>query len=144
MPLALGVCLLCRRHAFLLAVSCVSLAFYYWSSGPYVLVLLTVAALSYCGATFLQREEDARQRRRILAAVICGILSLLFYFKYSGFVSTNADAIVGSDLAHMLGDVTLPIGISFFPFHAISYLIDVYRGVVPAEKRGIAYLSYLT
>jgi alginate O-acetyltransferase complex protein AlgI len=115
MPLALSVCLLCRRHGFLLAVSCVSLAFYYWSSGPYVLVLLTVAALSYGGAIFLQREEDARPRRRILAVVICGILSLLFYFKYSGFVSTNADAILGTDLAHMLGDVTLRSAFRFLP-----------------------------
>lgn len=144
LPGALAICLLSYGRWFIVAICLSSLLFYYWSSGPYVLVLLAIAALSYAGSRLLSRSAEHRPRRLTLAVFVVLILSFLAYFKYAGFVSTNTDAALGTDLVHMFGDVALPIGISFFSFQALSYLIDVYRGIIPAERSPRTYLAYLT
>ena len=144
MPIALALCLLLRGHGFRLAIIGVSFLFYYWSSGAYLLVLLAAAALSYLGGEMLSRVKDEVSRKYVLGIFVALVLSLLLYFKYAGFISQNADAALGSNLARIFGTTPLPIGISFFTFQAMSYLIDVYRRVVPAERRATTYAAYLT
>jgi alginate O-acetyltransferase complex protein AlgI len=143
MPLALVICLLAQGRWFLVAVCAVSFFFYYWSSGPYILVLIAVAALSYFGALRLGQLKREASRKRAVALFSVLILSFLFFFKYAGFVTANVDVASGTNLAHLFGSVPLPIGISFFTFQALSYLIDVYRGVIPAERKAITLGGYL-
>jgi alginate O-acetyltransferase complex protein AlgI len=144
MPLALLLCLAARGAWFLIAVCAVSLLFYYWSSDSYVLVLLAVAGLTYFGALRLAKIKGEAGRKLTLAVFVFLILSFLFFFKYAGFVSANADLAAGTNLAHLFGNVVLPIGISFYTFQALSYLIDVYGGVVPAERKAITFFAYLS
>ena len=144
MPIALALCLLLRGRGFRLAIIGISFLFYYWSSGAYLLVLIAAAALSYLGGEMLSRVKDEIGRKYVLGIFVALVLSLLLYFKYAGFISQNADAALGSNLARIFGTTPLPIGISFFTFQAMSYLIDVYRRVVPVERRATTYAAYLT
>lgn len=145
LPFAVAICLFARRGPFLAAISLVSALFYYWSSGPYIFVLIAIAAIAYFGGLQLASlPEDATQSRRSLLLLFSGlILVLLFFFKYAGFVTQNVDIAFGFSLAHLFGDVPLPIGISFFTFQGLSYLIDVYRGEVAAERKPLVLASYL-
>jgi alginate O-acetyltransferase complex protein AlgI len=102
-----------------------------------------VAALSYFGALRVQRLEQGPAKKRTVAIFIALILSFLFFFKYAGFVTNNVDLAAGTNLAHLFGSVPLPIGISFFTFQALSYVIDVYRGVIPAEQKPLRLGAYL-
>ena len=143
MPLALTVCVIAPRQAFLPAITSFSVAFYYWSSGPFIFVLVAVAALAYCGGLQLARVDQPRARNWILALFATLILSFLFFFKYAGFVSHNADLAFSTHLARIFGDTPLPIGISFFTFQALSYLIDVYRRDIAVERKALPLTSYL-
>jgi alginate O-acetyltransferase complex protein AlgI len=119
------------RNLWLLAVS---LFFYAWGEGPFVLVLLGTTLLSWYFGLAIQ--NSTRNRRLILITGICFALGILAYFKYSTFIVENLNRVSGWHLHSPLPDLAkhLPIGISFFIFQVISYLIDVYRGEVSAES----------
>lgn len=119
------------RNLWLLAAS---LFFYAWGELHYVLVLLVSIG---CNAALGRRIDRATGRaRRLWLWLAVGInLLLLGYYKYAGFVAENVAALMQS-----LGlpgepsaDVHLPLGISFFTFQAVSYVVDVYRRRVPAQ-----------
>ena len=128
------------RNAFLLVAS---LFFYAWGEGGFVLVMLASVALNYL---FGRAIESAGSRRGVVAAVAVAVnLALLGSFKYANFLVDNLDAILralgGPSLR--LAAVHLPIGISFFTFHALSYLIDVKRGRVRALRNAIDFGLYI-
>ena len=143
MPAALAISLLAGRW-ILVSISTISLLFYIWSSGPHILVLLAIAVLSYVGALRVGTLKCETERKWMLALFVILILSFLVFFKYAGFISVNADSALGTNLTPVFGSVVLPIGISFFTFQALSYLIDVHRGVVNPERKPITYLAYLS
>jgi D-alanyl-lipoteichoic acid acyltransferase DltB (MBOAT superfamily) len=97
--------------------------FYYKSSGIFILLLLTTISADYLFSIWLEREENERKRKWILAGAILFSLSFLLYFKYKNFFISNFDALSGSK--HTLGKLILPIGISFYTFQSISYLVDI-------------------
>src|SRR5690348_11971493 len=113
------------RNAVLLVAS---LVFYAWGEARYVpLVLGCVAFNAWMGMRIAAAE--ARRRRQWLAAAVAGNLATLAVFKYANFAVANIDAIApifgAGPLA--LAAIPLPLGISFFTFHAISYVVDVYK-----------------
>jgi alginate O-acetyltransferase complex protein AlgI len=75
-------------------------------------------------------------------AVVAANLCVLFWFKYAGFALHNVDALLGTDLGSLRGEVALPAGVSFFVFQAISYVVDVKRGDIQAERRLVTYGAY--
>lgn len=103
-----------------------SLAFYIWGEGTYVVLLLTTVVLNYFVGLKIAKSQCLAQNKnekRWLFAGLAGNLGILFYYKYFGFV---ANSIMGMDLT--AGEVPLlPLGISFFIFQSISYLMDVSR-----------------
>ena len=101
-----------------------SLWFYGSFRIEYVFLLLLSAAFNYGMAGKLMK----RAAKRILAAGIAGNLALLFFFKYMNFFIGNWNAMGGRELS--LLRIALPVGISFFTFHQISYLVDCFRGEV--------------
>jgi alginate O-acetyltransferase complex protein AlgI len=111
-----------------------SLAFYAWGENAYVVVLLVSILLNWvCGLAVGAAGE--RRRRPVIVAVV-GNLLLLVGFKYTNFLVENLNHLLvamGRSPLH-LGQVHLPIGISFFAFQGMSYVIDVYRGVCPPQK----------
>ena len=100
-----------------------SLVFYLWGEGSLVLVLLFSVLVNYLAGRWIDSVEEPR-RAQALAAGIAANLLLLVYFKYLGFLLSSVLHIERIDLDAL---PRLPLGISFFTFQAMSYLVDVYR-----------------
>src|SRR5258708_24681430 len=115
------------RLVLLLAAS---LAFYYKLSGSYVSVLLLVAAITYAGALLLQRYPGGGHRRAIFWTALLAVIAPLVIFKYRAFLFESAGLAVPASIAQL----ALPIGLSFFTFVAIGYLIDVSLEVLTPER----------
>ena len=79
---------------------------------------------------------SAARRWPALFVLVAANLLILFVFKYAGFVAGSVDAAAGTSLSQLygVGQLALPLGISFFTFHGISYIVDVYRGTAPPQK----------
>ncbi|MGI9018958.1 MAG: MBOAT family O-acyltransferase [Euzebya sp.] len=129
---------------FMLAASYV---FYGWWNIRYTLLLGLVTLVNHFGALAISRLAPGRARRVVLVATVAVDLGGLAYFKYYGFfVSSVANALgsVGIGISVPLLQIVLPVGISFFTFQAISYVVDVYRGdtdAVPLLDFAV-YLSF--
>src|SRR5262245_1125659 len=128
------------RNVLLLGVS---LVFYGWGEPRFVLVKLASALANYGFALAVARATD---RRRVVLGVAIGVnLGLLAVYKYADFAVTNLNATLGfmGILPFSLPQIDLPLGISFFTFHAISYLMDVYRRRVPVERNVLRVALYI-
>jgi len=106
-----------------------SFAFYAYWDPRYVPLLLGSVLFNYVVGSVLAGDPPAWSRRGILVAGLVGNLGLLGYFKYAGFFARNVNALSGSDLS--VPALILPLGISFFTFTQIEYLVDAYRGSAP-------------
>lgn len=122
------------RWILLLAAS----GYFYVSWGVQLITWLMVTTLiSYSCARAVEGTQDTRRKKRLMAAAVVSCLGLLFVFKYFNFFSTSLSSLL--QLFGMpIGDLTLrlmmPVGVSFYVFKTVSYVIDVYRGTIPAEK----------
>lgn len=118
-----------------------SLIFYAWG-GPKLLILLCgMVFICYMGALLIQKEKDSgKSGKQYLVFTAILVLSLLGYFKYAGFLVYNFAAI--TKLAINVPNIVLPIGISFYTFQLLSYVVDVYRGEVEAQKKYWLLLLY--
>ena len=130
------------RNGVLLAFS---LFFYAWGEPVWVFMLMLTAFLDYTWARCIEYFRLSGQSRRMklaLAASLLFDLGMLGVFKYSGFFVENLNLLTGLSLP--VPQISLPIGISFYTFQTISYVLDVYRGQVPAQKSYCKYLMYLS
>ncbi len=133
---------LAARNLLLLAGS---LFFYAWGEVHYVLILLaSIAANTYFGVRISRSEGAARGWH--LAAGVAVNLALLGYFKYANFVVDNLNALLGwTGTAPVdYGAVHLPLGISFFTFQAISYIVDVYRRDADVQENFLDVALYIS
>lgn len=119
-----------------------SLFFYYKSSGGYVIVLWTTIVIDFFLARAIHRTQDKTMKLLLLIYSLIASLGLLAYFKYTNFFIGNLNFLLGTDIPHW--DIFLPIGISFYTFQSISYIVDVYRGEIPPAKRFIDYAFYMS
>lgn len=122
-----------------------SLFFYSWGEPVWVFLLMLTAFLDYTWAKCIEYFNLTGQQRRKKMALIASLvfdLGMLGVFKYSGFVVENINLLTGLSLP--VPKIALPIGISFYTFQTISYVLDVYRGQVAAQKRYYKYLMYLS
>jgi len=113
-----------------------SLGFYAWGEGGYVLVMLYAISTSWVFGKLLDRIIQDTTRKVVLWLGVMLNLAPLFYFKYASFLVTNLHAAFGdvTEGALISEGIALPIGISFFTFQSLSYLIDVYRRQTPGQK----------
>lgn len=117
-----------------------SLFFYGWWNPAFVLLLLASILFNYVVGGMLARSVSLK-RKGLLVAAICANLGLLAYFKYANFFLGAANQLIGWDLP--LRDVVLPLGISFFTFTQIAFLVDVYRGLA-REFNLVHYVLFVT
>ncbi len=115
-----------------------SLFFYTWAGLRYVLLLLLVVAISFFGALLI--EKYAAHKKAYLAATVTLLLLILAIFKYTGFFLTNVQLLTG--FFKVVPEIALPLGISFYTFQLLSYVTDVYRGEVEAQKNYGLLLLY--
>lgn len=108
----------------------VSLVFFGWSQPNYLWIIILNIVVNYFCAMLI--DDLDRLRKPVMIVSVIANLIILFYFKYFDFAIYSINKIVGSELA--LREIILPIGISFFTFQGMSYVIDVYRKDVPVQK----------
>ncbi len=119
-----------------------SFFFYAWGEPVWVLLLLTSALFDYMNGLLIERFRGTIQAKIVLAFSLCLNLGILATFKYSGFLVENINAVTGLSLD--VPNFALPIGISFYTFQTISYVIDVYRGDTKAQKNPLYYMMFLS
>ncbi|MES2188248.1 MAG: MBOAT family O-acyltransferase [Pseudomonadota bacterium] len=129
------------KNAALLAGSWI---FYAWWSPPYLLMLIALTALTWGGGLLIARTTVAQRQRRQLAALIVVLVGTLAWFKYANILVETFNTALGWAGALPLAwqKVVLPIGLSFIVLQAISYLVDVYRGTVTAQRSFVAFAAY--
>ena len=133
--------IMARNTALLIA----SLIFYGWGEPKYILVMLVSIVLNYVLALAIGscREKDNEHGAKLMLIIdVLVNLSLLGFFKYTDFIIDTVNSISGAGLG-LLG-IALPIGISFYTFQTMSYVIDVYRGNVRSQKNIIILATYIT
>ena len=118
-----------------------SLFFYYKSSGPFLMLFVGIIACDFFLAQWLNKLNGVK-RKLLLICTLFYSLSFLLYFKYANFIILNLNQWFQTDFAEH--DLFLPIGISFYTFQSISYLVDVYRKEIPPSTRIIDYGFYMT
>jgi len=119
-----------------------SLLFYAWGEPWFVFVMLGSIAMNWAAGLLLLKYEGSRKKQKAVVAVSVVLnLSILALFKYADFVLSNLNLLFSSNLP--LTGLALPIGISFFTFQAMSYVIDVYRGKGQAQKNFLNVCLYV-
>jgi alginate O-acetyltransferase complex protein AlgI len=123
-----------------------SMFFYAWGEGRFVALVAGEALVNYGFGLALTRLPGGgtRERKLVLAAAVTFDLAVLVWFKYAGFLAENAAFLTGGrvDPAGVMAHVYLPLGISFFTFHAISYVVDVYRHTSEARRNPLEVVLY--
>ncbi len=110
-----------------------SIIFYAWGEPKYLAIMLVTIIVNYYGAILVDKFKNNKRKQKItLAGTILVNLGFLVYFKYFDFIISNINFIFNSHID--LLEIIMPIGISFYTFQALSYLIDVYRGEVKVQK----------
>lgn len=117
-----------------------SLIFYAWGEPVYVLILIGMTFVDWGGARLLGRAKTPGARKATLTAVCIVNLGLIGVFKYTGFLLTNVYALFG--ISAEVPKIALPIGISFYTFQLLSYVVDVYRGQVKPQRKFSTLLLY--
>ena len=127
-----------KQKNIILLVS--SIIFYAWGGPALCLLLCLETFVCYIGARIIDSCKDKRQRLAHTWVTVLTCLSFLILFKYTGFFAENFIGLFGLDAT--APSIILPIGISFYTFQLVSYVIDVYRGEVKAQKKYWLLLLY--
>ncbi len=116
-----------------------SLIFYAWGGPRYVLLICFEALASWFFALRIESSEGTMRRVWLIGELVC-LLGLLGYFKYWTWILTNTHNLFGAPAD--IPQIVLPIGISFYTFQLISYVVDVYRGTIAAQRNYGKLLLY--
>ncbi len=147
MYLFLPVCLLLyfilrgikARNGLLLAMS---LLFYAWGEPKWIVLMIVTTLVDYGAGLLVDKYRGQKQAKWALAGSVVITLSFLAVFKYLGFFNQNLNSIFGAELPTQI--FNLPIGISFYTFQAITYVVDVYRGKARVQRSYVNLLLYVS
>jgi len=129
-------------HARLLYVVLFSLFFYYKSSGLYLFILIGSSLMDYTFANSIHKSTNEPKKRFLLTLSVLLNLGLLGYFKYTNFFLDGFNFF--ADTKFHLDDLILPVGISFYTFQSISYIIEIYRKEIEPTKSFLDYLFFIS
>ena len=142
LPLVLAVYFLTPRAGKNAVLFLSSLLFYAWGEPRFCIFMLLSIAQGYVFGRLIEKHAQNKKRSKLfLTASVALSLALLAYCKYADFFLSSVNAVTG--LSFKLLHVTLPIGISFYTFQILSYVVDVYRGEVPAQKSFLKLGTYI-
>ena len=117
-----------------------SLVFYSWSGPRYLILLVGMTFICWMGALLISSTPIGKVQKRYMIITVAMCLVILGIFKYTGFFLTNFQGIFG--VPKVIPQIVLPIGISFYTFQLISYVVDVYRGEVRPQRKYWMLLLY--
>ena len=118
-----------------------SFAFYFIGAGTRDTLLLSGVLLLHYALARAMAGKEVRTRKALLIIALAADLFCLVYFKYAAFILENLGKLTGT--AFSLVELALPLGVSFYLFQSAGYLIDVYRGEVPAQRNFIDLAAYI-
>ncbi len=119
-----------------------SLFFYFYGEPTFCIIMVASSLLGYLFGLLLGKTKDTKANKVVLWLSVAVCLAPLLFFKYSDFFLSNINAVFGARLK-LLG-LALPIGISFYTFQILSYLIDVFNGKAEVQKNPISFTAYVT
>ena len=133
-----------RKHRSIsnLVLSLASLFFYAWGEPSFVLVMLSSIFVNWALGLLVDKFRNTKRAKAPLIAAVVVNVALLFVFKYLTFLLTNFNLLFNKNIDTL--NISLPIGISFFTFQAMSYVIDVYRGHGKAQKNPLNVILYIS
>ncbi len=115
-----------------------SMAFYFYGEPKYIFLMLAEILIAYIGAILI----DKYKKKSLLVATVFIHIGLLCIFKYTDFIISNVNGALGINLS--LLRIALPIGISFYTFQILSYVIDVYKDKVKVQKSFLKLATYVS
>lgn len=128
------------RNAVLLIAS---LIFYAWGEPVYIFLMIFSTVFDYVNGILIEKYRQRKAiARGVLLLSLMGSLGILGFFKYAGFVIDNVNLLFALNL--QAEALPLPVGISFYTFQTMSYVIDVYRGKVSVQRNLISFGAYVT
>ena len=143
LPLALFFHYLSPNKLFRnISLTAFSLAFYAWEEPMWIYLMIFTAIFDYYMALLIERWRGDKKAKIILLITILVNLSLLIFYKYGGFLYDNLSAI--GQLPFDRPNNSLPVGISFYTFMVISYIVDVYRGQLKAQRNPLNFLMFIS
>lgn len=146
LPLVLGSYFVAPRSLRNPVLLAASLFFYLWGEKIFILVLLGSITVNYLLGLWIERVRGRWTARAVLGLAVLVNLGALAWFKYAHFLVDNLNLLLTrwQQPPCQLEAVHLPLGVSFFTFHALSYVIDVYRREEPALKNPIQFALYIS
>jgi alginate O-acetyltransferase complex protein AlgI len=126
-----------------------SLVFYAYGEPLFVVLMLASILVNWSLALAIERARGAPAQRALMTVTVVANLAPLVFFKYGPFLRESAQALLGASSGQLLPtapgvQLLMPAGISFYTFQAMSYVIDVHRGTVPAQRNPLHFALYLT
>jgi len=143
LPIVLGGYYLLKdkyRNVFLLLAS---LFFYFWGEGLDVAIIIISILINYFSGLLVSYFCEARIKKGMLVLAVILNISLLFYYKYTNFFVDSINGVVGTNI-FSVKEIALPIGISFFTFQGLAYVIDLYWGNVQVQKNPLKIALYIS
>ncbi len=129
-----------RMKSFILLLG--SLCFYAWRVPIYVVLLLATAVSDYCHGLLIEKYKGKRTAGIILGNALFFDSALLLFFGYADFLIGAINAVTGLEISKF--DFPIPLGLTIFIFQSMSYVIDVFRGNVEAQRNLISYAAFVT
>ena len=117
-----------------------SLFFYAWGEPKWIFAMILVSFIDYGAGLLIDKNRNTPKAKAVVAGASVLTLGALIVFKYLNFFTGNIDALFGTEIQT---NISLPIGISFYTFQALSYVVDVYRGDVKCQKTYYKLLLYV-
>ena len=144
LPSVLAVYFLAPQRARNLVLVAASGVFYIWGARIGIVLIVISVSINFLLGQAIAAAEPAR-RHRLIAWSVAGNLLVLIVFKYTDFIIENVNAVVEPLWSWRVPSVAipLPLGISFFTFHIISYLVDIYRGIAQPQRSAAAFALYI-
>ena len=133
LPITLGIYYLVGNRFKNYVLLITSLIFYAWGEPIYVFLMIISIIFNYIFGIGVSTKNRKSVRKIWLIIAIIFNIGLLFIFKYTGFILYNVDKVIKIGIT--IPNIALPLGISFFTFQSVSYVIDVYREDVPVQKK---------
>ncbi|MDZ4666088.1 MAG: MBOAT family O-acyltransferase [Bacteroidota bacterium] len=126
------------KNGFILAFS---IFFYSWGGPKFIFAILATTFIDFFLVNAMHNAKNKGAKKKFLILSLCINLGLLFYFKYCNFFVDNFNSVLGLDIH--FAKIILPIGISFYTFESLTYVVDVYRGIHKPLKSFWHYQTYI-
>lgn len=140
-PIVMLVCMVIDNRLRNIWLLLASLFFYAWGEPKYIILMLISISMNYILALLIQNTNSLKFKKALLIITVSCNLIMLGYFKYYDFAIGNLNSLFGTEFS--LKNIALPIGISFYTFQSMSYVIDVYKKKVDVQKNIIKLGLYV-